>query len=452
MIERKEKYTAAFYTLGCRVNQYETRAVEEAFVSDGFEIGDFDGKCDVYVINTCTVTAESDRKSRQIIRRAAKNGGSDAVVIVIGCMSQTNPEQAKKIQGVDAVFGTGEKMACAALARRLVESKKAGAETQPQDFVDDIFSHDTIEHMSVHGSDNTRAFLKVVDGCDNKCSYCIIPKARGHVRSKSIEDVISECRNITASGCREIVLTGIETAAFGRDCGLTLSDLAKSVSQLENVKRIRFGSLEPTVITQQLVSQLSEIPEVMPHFHLSLQSGCDDVLKAMRRKYNTGMFLEKLSMLHEYFPDFEATTDIIVGFPGETEEMFEKTLEFVQKCGFLYVHVFPYSDRKGTAASGFDGKLPENVKHERAAMLTKKMYEVRNKTLEKYVGKTANVLWETYKNGYAHGYTENYIEVRYKDADFLKPNDITQIRLEKIGENAEFMVAKRSENDCGGAI
>lgn len=452
MIERKEKYTAAFYTLGCRVNQYETRAVEEAFVSCGFEIGDFDGKCDVYVINTCTVTAESDRKSRQIIRRAVKNGGSEAAVIVIGCMSQTNPEQAKKIHGVDAVFGTGEKMACAELAKKLVESKKAGALHETQDFVDDIFSHDTIEHMSVHGSDNTRAFLKVVDGCDNKCSYCIIPKARGHVRSKSIDDVICECRDITASGCREIVLTGIETAAFGRDCGLTLSDLAKSVSELENVKRIRFGSLEPTVITQKLVSQLSEIPEVMPHFHLSLQSGCDDVLKAMRRKYNTGMFTEKLCMLHEYFPDFEATTDIIVGFPGETEQMFEKTLEFVEKCGFLYVHVFPYSDRKGTAASEFDGKLPENVKHERAAILTRKMLEVRKKTLEKYVGKTAKVLWETYKNGYAHGYTENYIEVRYKDADFLKPNDITEIKLEEIGKNAEFMIAKRSEKDCGGAI
>ncbi len=441
MIERKEKYTAAFYTLGCRVNQYETRAVEEAFVSGGFEIGDFDAKCDVYVINTCTVTAESDRKSRQIIRRAVKNGGGEAVVIVIGCMSQTNPEQAKKIHGVDAVFGTGEKMACAALAKKLVESKKSGKEHETEDFVDDIFSHGTIEHMSVHGSDNTRAFLKVVDGCDNKCSYCIIPKARGHVRSKSIDEVVGECCDITASGCREIVLTGIETAAFGKDCGLTLSDLAEKVSEIENVKRIRFGSLEPTVITQKLVSELSDIPEVMPHFHLSLQSGCDDVLKAMRRKYNTGMFLEKLNMLHEYFPDFEATTDIIVGFPGETEDMFLETLEFVEKCGFLYVHVFPYSDRKGTAASEFDGKLPENVKHERAAMLTKKMLEVRKKTLEKYAGKTANVLWETYKNGYAHGYTENYIEVRYKDAHFFKPNDITKIRLEKIDENAGFVFA-----------
>ncbi len=440
-MKNKSTYTASFYTLGCRVNQYETRAVEEAFEALGFEIGSFSEKCDVYVINTCTVTAESDRKSRQMIRRAVKNGKTEATVIVMGCMSQVNPERVMKIEGVDAVFGSSEKLACAKYARARVEEKRLL--NTPQCFVKDIFLETEIEKMSVSGSDNTRAFLKVVDGCENNCSYCIIPKARGKVRSKTADEVVSECRDITEKGgCREIVLTGIETAAYGKDTGSNLAELSRFVSRIENVKRIRLGSLEPTVIREELCKGLSEIQAFMPHFHLSLQSGCDEILAAMKRKYNTKMFFEKLEMLRRYFTDVEFTTDIIVGFPGETREMFEETMRFVEKCKFLYVHVFPYSDRIGTKASEMDGKLSESEKHERAVELTQKMLEVRRSVLEKYIGKNACVLCETSKNGFVHGYTENYIEVRFPDNGSCKPNDIVEVKLLEISEEAEFVLAE----------
>ncbi len=440
-MNKTNTYTAAFYTLGCRVNQYETRAVEEAFEALGFEIGSFSEKCDVYVINTCTVTAESDRKSRQMIRRAVKNGQNEALVIVMGCMSQISGEETAKIDGVDAVFGNSEKLSCAKYAKAKVQEKKC--DKRAENFVTDIFLETEIEKMSVTGSDNTRAFLKVVDGCENNCSYCIIPKARGKVRSKTADEVVAECRDITQKGgCREIVLTGIETAAYGKDTGSNLAELSRVVSQVENVKRIRLGSLEPTVIKEELCKGLSQIPAFMPHFHLSLQSGCDEILAAMKRKYNTKMFFEKLELLRKYFPDVEFTTDIIVGFPGETREMFEETMRFVEKCKFLYVHVFPYSDRKGTKASEMGGKLSESVKHERAVELTEKMLEVRRSVLEKYIGKTARVLCETSKNGFVHGYTENYIEVRFADDGVCKPNDIVKVKLESISEKAEFMFAK----------
>jgi len=440
MEKNKGTYTAAFYTLGCRVNQYETRAVEEEFEKLGFEICSFSEKCDVYVVNTCTVTAESDRKSRQMIRRAVKNGKNEALVIVMGCMSQISPEDAVKIDGVDAVFGNSEKLACALFAyKTLCEKKK---ENKVQSFVTDIFLEDKIEKMSVCGSDNTRAFLKVVDGCENNCSYCIIPKARGRIRSKTADEVVSECREIVEKGgCREIVLTGIETAAYGRDTKSNLAELSEVVSKIENVRRIRLGSLEPTVIKEELCKGFSQIPEFMPHFHLSLQSGCDKILAAMKRKYNTGMFLEKLELLRKYFPDVEFTTDIIVGFPGETKEMFEETVRFVEKCRFLYVHVFPYSDRKGTKASEMGGKLSEQEKHERAVALTEKMLEVRRSVLEKYLGKTAKVLCETSKNGFVHGYTENYIEVRFADDGTVRPNDIVEVELCSISEDTGFMLA-----------
>ena len=451
-----EKYTAAFYTLGCRVNQYETRAIEEAFAADGFEILPFEQKCDVYVINTCTVTAQSDRKSRQIIRRAVKTGGENAVVIVTGCMSQTNPTDTAKICGVDAVCGNGDKLMCARLAKQLIAKKR---ETNSQgikeksdtlsehtalNLVADISAFGEIEHMSVHGSDNTRAFLKIVDGCDNKCSYCIIPKARGHVRSKDLDEIEAECKSITDAGCREIVFTGIETAAFGKDAGITLADLAERVSHIENLKRIRFGSLEPTVITEDFARRLSSIDKVMPHFHLSLQSGSDRILAKMRRKYNTRMFLEKLQLLRRYFENVEITTDIIVGFPGETEEMFQETLCFAEKCKFLYIHIFPYSDRAGTEASEMPDKLSDKTKRQRAARLDEVMRKTRTSVLEKYKGCHAKVLWETKAYGMYHGYTQNYIEVKIPEANAPKllPNDISDVILGSVCENAEYLDAQ----------
>ncbi len=439
-----KKKTVAFCTLGCRVNQYETRAVEESFEKCGFEICRFTDECDVYVINTCTVTGESDRKSRQMIRRAVKNGKGKAVVAVMGCMSQVDAEAAAKIDGVTVVLGNGEKMSC--VDRVLSELGKIGGEGKiNKALVPDIYSYDKIEQMAVTGSDNTRAFLKVVDGCENHCSYCIIPKARGRVRSKPIQEVTEECADIiNKGGCREIVLTGIETAAYGKDVGTDLYSLVKEVSLVEGVARIRLGSLEPTVLKEDFVKGLSEIPSFMPHFHLSLQSGSDGVLARMKRKYNTRMFYEKLELLRKYFPLCQITTDIIVGFPGETEEEFNETLEFVKKCGFLYVHIFPYSDRKGTAASEMTCKLSEQVKQERVKALEEVMYGVRRKILDSYIGTKMSVLCETEKNGYFHGYTENYIEVRVKNNGY-KPNDIVEIKLEKIENGGEFVTCTSSE-------
>ncbi len=438
MTQNKKK--VAFYTLGCRVNQYETRAVEEAFVKKGFEIGAFSDKCDAYVINTCTVTCESDRKSRQMIRRAVKNGKGEAVVAVMGCMSQTDAVAASKIEGVSVVVGNGEKLSV--VDRVIAQMGVISDKGIPVHLVPDIALFDTIENMSVTGSDNTRAFLKVVDGCENHCSYCIIPSARGRVRSKSPEKVAEECRDICEIGsCREIVLTGIETAAYGKDIGTDLASLVELVSQNSLVKRIRLGSLEPTVLKEDFVKRLSQIKSFMPHFHLSLQSGSDGVLRRMKRKYNTKMFYEKLELLRKYFPDCQITTDIIVGFPGETQQEFSETVEFVKKCRFLYIHIFPYSDRKGTLASKMEGKLSDAAKSERAAALNKTMLQIRKEILDGYVGKRVKILCETQKNGFANGYTENFIEVRIKNPS-LSPNDIVEVTLVSTGDNAEFVLGE----------
>ena len=425
--------TVAFCTLGCRVNQYETRAVEEAFIKKGFAVGKFTDKCDAYVINTCTVTGESDRKSRQMIRRAVKNGKGEAVVAVMGCMSQVDAETASKIEGVTVVIGNGDKNS---VVDKVITAMHNSI---PVHFVPDIYSYDGIEEMSVTGSDNTRAFLKVVDGCENHCSYCIIPSARGKVRSKAPEKVAEECENICKiGGCREIVLTGIETAAYGKDIGCDLATLVELVSHNPDVKRIRLGSLEPTVLKENFVKRLSSIPNFMPHFHLSLQSGSDSVLARMKRKYNTKMFYEKLELLRKYFPDCEITTDIIVGFPGETEKEFEETLAFVEKCRFLYIHIFPYSDRSGTVASSMEGKLSLEEKTRRCAVLNEKMLEIRRDILSGYIGRKMPVLCEQAKAGLVHGYTPNFIEVRFENNN-AKPNDIIEVELSEIKNNAEFV-------------
>ncbi len=435
----KIRKTVAFCTLGCRVNQYETRAVEEGFVFHGFEVGKFTEKCDVYVINTCTVTGESDRKSRQMIRRAVKNGKGEAVVAVMGCMSQVDADAVKKIEGVDIVVGNGDKMSVVDKVMSRIGIINATEHSIPVYDIPDIYAYENIENMSVTGSDNTRAFLKVVDGCENHCSYCIIPSARGKVRSKEPTEVVKECKAICdIGGCREIVLTGIETAAYGLDLGCDLATLVEKVAENPDIERIRLGSLEPTVLKEDFVKRLSAVPTFMPHFHLSLQSGSDTVLARMKRKYNTRMFYEKLELLRKYFPDCEVTTDIIVGFPGETEKEFNETLAFVEKCRFLYIHIFPYSDRKGTVASGMNGKLPLEEKAQRCAILNEKMMHIRREILQRYLGRKMPVLCETTKNGLVHGYTPNFIETRFENKD-AKPNDIIEVTLSKIQDNAEFI-------------
>lgn len=431
----------AFYTLGCRVNQYETRALEEAFAENGFDIGTFDEKCDVYVINTCTVTAESDRKSRQMIRRARKLGGETAVVMAVGCMVQTEAETAKAMTGLDYACGTRGKLSVVTKALELINKKEKSSEVCTTDFE----KYTGIEKMSITGSDTTRAFLKICDGCNNSCSYCIIPEARGPVCSKPPEDVCREVKVLCENGWREVVLTGIETAAYGKDT--KESDLATLIEQVNGLDaklyRIRLGSLEPAFMKKEVVERFACCQKLMPHYHLSLQSGCDDVLASMRRKYNTKQFLKVLENLRELIPDVTFTTDIIVGFPGETEQMFKETCEFVRKCGFLYVHIFPYSDRNGTVASKMQDKISDADKKQRASHLAQVMLETRKKVLETYKGTTRQMLVETVNDGVALGHTDNFIEVKChigENKDVQK-NCLINVVMGEPDKNTEYVHA-----------
>ncbi len=439
----QKKYKAAFITLGCRVNQYETRAVKEAFEKLGFETGEFDEKCDVYVINTCTVTSESDRKSMQMIRRARNNGGKNAVVAVMGCMVQANPEKAQKIEEADIIFGNKDKTECANKVLALIKSKKREKTTH----ISDISDEKQIDKMKITGSDITKAFVKICDGCNNNCAYCIIPKARGKVRSKLVSEVRDEVEGLCEKGFKEVVLTGIETAAYGKDLkDADLVSLVENINSCEKLKRIRLASLEPTVITENSVKRLKNCEKLMPHYHLSLQSGSDEVLKKMRRKYNTKMFYDVVKTLYDNICGVTLTTDIIVGFPGETEEMFKKTVQFVKKCGFLYVHIFPYSDRKGTASSEMKEKIDAQTKHKRARILKKIMIETRKETLNKFLNTEREVLVEKTDGKYAYGHTDNFIETQFElSGKDIKENDIVKVKLVDIPENADFVNAKLLE-------
>jgi MiaB-like tRNA modifying enzyme len=394
----------------------------------------------VYVINTCTVTGESDRKSRQLIRRAVKTGGGTAVVMATGCFTQVSPEEARKIEGLDYIGGNKNKTILAEKAKELLQKKREGDLTVQFD-ISDIASESVFETMTVHTSDRTRAFVKIVDGCQNNCSYCIIPKARGPVRSKPQADVLAELSGLIQNDYKEIVLTGIETAEYGRDLEDTnLLKLLCAADSLPGLSRIRLGSLDPTLFRPEFVRQIATLPKVMPHFHISLQSGSDRILAMMRRKYNTAQFYEKLCLLREHIPNVTFTTDMIVGFPGETEEMFAETLAFTEKCSFLYAHIFPYSKRSGTDAAEMKGQIPEEVKKQRAAILKEKMMSVRIKEMERYSNTCLSILAEKVQDGAVFGYTTNYIEVHATGTS--AHGEIIQVSLEKPSCDGEYMIAK----------
>lgn len=442
-------YSVAFYTLGCRVNQYETRAVEEAFIAKGFVVGSFDEPCDVYVINTCTVTAESDRKSRQIIRRARKNGGKDALVLAMGCMVEVSPEQAAEIHGLDLAVGNRDKTALADAALKLLVKRRG---LPPEDICTEQVCKTQGTYMHVTGSDKVRAFVKIADGCENHCSYCIIPKARGKVRSKPENEVCEEIAGLVRAGFKEVVLTGIETAAYGKDLpDSDLISLIEKVDAAQNApRRIRMGSLEPTVIKKDCAARLAACPHVCPHFHLSLQSGCDEVLAAMRRKYNTRRFTEVLELLRANIPDVTFTTDIIVGFPGETEEMFRTTENYLRQSRFLFAHIFPYSDRAGTEASERTDKIGEAVKKDRAARLKAVMLEVRESVLTDFLESVRPVLVEKIENGFAVGYTDNYIETHTDVRGYptVTENSFITVRLTGIADDLSHMTAEIVKEDA----
>ena len=442
--------SAAFFTLGCRVNQYETRAMEEDFIAHGFTLSDFDKKCDVYVINTCTVTAESDRKCRSVIRRACDNAGDDGIVIVTGCYAQKAAQDIAKIDGVTLIIGTDGKSHVAESALELIEKKREGEIFDANIRVGDISEVTECERMSVTASDRTRAFIKIVDGCDNNCTYCIIPKVRGHVRSRSEEDIVCEAEGLAKVGYKEIVLTGIETASYGTGRegkrGEALLSLVGKISAIDGVERIRFGSLEPTLFTESFTERLCLIPKVMPSFHISLQSGSSAVLAKMKRKYNADMFLGCTELLRKYFDDLTVTTDIIVGFPGETEEDFEKSKKMIQDASIAYAHIFPYSKREGTPAAVMKKQLTSAEKKRRASELHDVMLSVRREVLKSFIGRNMLILTESFEEGYAIGHSENFIETRFpKKTAVFEENRIVSVRITDVSPDAMSLIGELSE-------
>ena len=395
----------AIYTLGCKVNQYETQAMEQELTRRGHGLVDFEEKADAYIINTCTVTAVSDKKSRQMIRRARKMN-PDAVVAVCGCYAQTKPEEIRSLD-VDLISGTGDRMKFLDLLESAVREK------EPVVSMDAALRRRTFEVLPAGGmAERTRAMLKVEDGCVNFCSYCIIPYARGPVRSLPLEIAVEQTRELRQAGYREIVITGIEISSWGHDLknGTSLIDLLEAVSEAAGEMRLRLGSLEPRTITEEFCRRAAKLPNLCPHFHLSRQSGCDATLKRMNRKYDSARYKESVDLLNAHFDRPAVTTDLIVGFPGETEEEFSATLAFVRSCAFAEMHIFPYSIRTGTPAAEM-AQVAKNVKEERAARAAAVAKEMRETYLCGCVGKMYPVIYEQTYDGLWHGHAPNYVTV-----------------------------------------
>lgn len=438
-MENNFNRTVGIYTLGCKVNQYESEAIAELLEANGISVIAPSSVCDAYIINTCTVTAESDRKARQFIRRAiAKN--PSAYIIVTGCLAQTAPDDIAKIEGVDFICGNSKKMLA---AHRLIEFFKSKEKnTNPEIAVNDIYSAN-FEDMSIEKFDRTRAYVKIEDGCENRCAYCIIPSARGKVRSKPPHKIIAEVEALTKNGCKEIVLTGIETASYGKDLnGITLADLLCKIDKINGIGRIRLGSLDPSLITKDFVDKIAKLNSLAPHFHLSLQSGSTKTLALMRRKYNAEMAMNAIDLLRESIPNVCFTTDVIVGFPQESEKSFNETAEFLKKARFLMVHIFPYSARKGTEAAKMSGQISSAEKNRRLHELEKISNDIRNELLYEFVSKEyiTNVLFETFDGKYAYGHTDNFLEVAAISSRDLK------------GENFTVKLIETNGNICFGEI
>ena len=415
----------AFYTLGCKVNQYETQALEQLFSQRGHTLVPFEDAADVYIINTCTVTAVSDKKSRQVIRRARKEA-PDAVIAVCGCYPQTHPEDMDALS-IDLVSGTGDRLGFVELV------EQAARERRPINALDDAMQRRDFEVLPAGGLEGrTRAMLKVEDGCVNFCSYCIIPYARGRIRSLPLTQAVEQAKGLFAQGYREIVITGIEISSWGQEFrdGSSLIDLMEAVCAAVPQCRIRLGSLEPRTITPEFCQRAAKLPNLCPHFHLSMQSGCDTVLKRMNRKYDSARYYQSVEWLRESFNNPGITTDLIVGFPGETDEEFQQTLDFIRKCAFSAMHVFPYSKRPGTPAAARKDQILNAVKEERAHAAAAVAREMEQTYLERWVGQTVPVLLEEQCDGAWRGYTAEYAPVAVSCDDDLH-NQVRQICLER---------------------
>ena len=412
--------TVAFCTLGCKVNQYETNAMMQKMIEAGYEVVDFETKADIYIINTCTVTNMADKKSRQMLRRV-KEINPEAILVAVGCYAQVAKEKLEQIPEIDLILGINEKN----------DIVKYVEQASKNTYVSDVL-HQTefLDFGDVTYTEKTRAVIKVQDGCNQFCSYCIIPYARGRIRSRKPESVIKEITDVAKEGIKEVVITGIHIASYGKDFNTEyrLIDLLEEIQKVDGIQRIRLGSLEPTLITEEFVTRLKKLSKICDHFHLSLQSGCNETLKRMNRKYTTDQFRHVVELLRNAYPEVHLTTDVIVGFPGETEEEFNKTYEFLKEIKFYKMHVFKYSPRSGTVAAKMPNQIDENIKEERSNKLIELSDENEKEYNQKYIGKEVEVLLEEREGEYLKGHTTNYMVVKMKTNENLE-NTIQKVTV-----------------------
>ena len=428
--------TVAFITLGCKVNQFETELMEGLFKQKDYKVVPNDEKADIYVINTCSVTSFADKKSRQLIRRSARLN-ENAVIAVTGCYAQAASDKVAEITGVKVVLGTNNR-------HQIVDFVEAAMnDGEIHNGVTDIMKARDFEDIPMlEVPARTRAFLKIQEGCTNFCSYCIIPFTRGPVRSRKLASVKSEAEKFLSMGFKEIVFTGIHLGAYGRDFhdGTTLADAARTVLELDGLQRLRLGSLESIELSEELLTMVRENPKFSHHLHLPLQAGSDYVLKRMNRHYNREEFRKLIENVKNAIPGVAISTDIIVGFPGETEEIFAESLDYIRSLGFSRVHVFPYSPREGTPAASMPDQIPDNIKKERVHRLQQVAEEMTRAFHEQYLGTKQKVLWETRTKGVTDGVTDTYIRV-YTKADVI-PGEITEVKLERLYEDGVWGISE----------
>lgn len=430
--DTNKKYTVSFTTLGCKVNQFETEAMSELLEKEGFEVVQ-ENVSDIYIINTCAVTNESERKSRQFINKA-KRINPNAIVVAVGCSVQLHGEKISKDTTADIIIGTKNK----GNIGKLLKEKLSHMEQDSEVIIESFHGQECFEELkisSVH--DKTRANIKIQDGCSQFCSYCIIPYVRGPIRSRNHEDIVKEVKDIAANGYKEIVLNGIHISSYGKEIKEqdALIKLIEDMNKVEGIERIRLGSLEPNLITEDFIIRYSSLEKTCDHFHLSLQSGSNSVLERMNRKYTAEQYKNNVELIRKYMPDAGITTDIIVGFPGETDEEFNETMEFVKKVRFSRIHVFKYSIREGTKAAEMTDQVDDIVKSERSRVLIELGEEVSNEFMKKYVGKDVSVLVETEKTeNLFEGYTTNYLKVLLK-SDINFRNTIVDVHVKNVGND-----------------
>lgn len=436
------KKTVSFYTLGCKVNQYETNAMEQQFIKNNYEIVENTQKADIYVINTCTVTNMAERKSRQMLRRV-KEINPFAVLVVCGCYAQVAKNELEQIPEIDIILGINEKNEIVQIVEKYMKEMSEQNKRSQEAEIDDVSKQkEFLDFGDVTYTEKNRAVVKVQDGCNMFCSYCIIPYARGRIRSRKIESVVSEIKKIAKEEIKEVVITGIHVASYGKDFDnentfkkIRLIDLLEAINKIDGIDRIRLSSLEPTIVDEEFATRLSKLDKICDHFHLSLQSGCDETLKRMNRKYTTQIYRDAVATLRKYYPEASFTTDVIVGFPGETDEEFAKTYEFLKEIDFYRLHVFKYSPRRGTVAEKMPNQIDGNKKEERSNKLIELSNSTENKHNQSYIGKTVKVLFEEFEDGFFKGHTTNYMMVKVAGEEEQSDKFVNKILDVKIKEN-----------------